>query len=468
MRLNGLSLWALLCLGSGCNRAALPAGNPPDALDSACGFAPTADPTRGVLAFAVDHDLRFTFADGSTRTVFTFANELPSPNTSFLGRVDDVRGGRVLADGGTYYAPPGEPAKFATELVLLDTAGNVLWHQEADGFGTPYLGADGTLAVWTLDEATLIVNTDGSTRTVAGEWSPIAPARDGSLLVQAPPPAGDGMLGWLRPGHSSVEMLAIQPSGYEEWVGDRVAYVGQKDGQDVLVLATPDESQVVELPPGDGQGIAIAGVAGDWMEVQRNGATTATIYRLNVQSGAVDLVQDQVPSGMRRFDAGDVGSPQLGDDGSLLQGFRNDFMGSLYRSTDAGASWAPLGFSVAKVQGLSVGSAAGGTFVVDGVQAVYAPSTPWAAPPTGFSPDLSGQFVEIARPGEGVRYQLPSLAGFRSIALGSAGRCAAYWPSSSDGLSARLEVLDVPGGARKTIVDGVDARAIEPPLWLER
>src|SRR4051794_11667487 len=101
---TGLRLSLTVCALAGCNRTALPGGQAPGALDSVCAFDPQGDASRAVLAFTVDHDLKFTFADGSTRTVHTFAAQLPSPNTSFIGRVDDVRGDRVIADGSTYYS----------------------------------------------------------------------------------------------------------------------------------------------------------------------------------------------------------------------------------------------------------------------------------------------------------------------------------------------------------------------------
>lgn len=469
---TSLILMSMLLAVAGCQGDALPArttaGREPAALESVCGFAANADPSRAVLAFTVGHDLKFTFADGATRTVHTFASQLASPRTSFIGRVDDVQGDRVLADGSSFYNPIAQPGRWASELVLLDRKGNVVWHRTAPGFGTPYLGADGTLSVWDTQRETLVVGADGATRTIAGMWSPIASARDGSLLVQQPPPVGDGHLGWLRPGQTSVERLAIQPSGYEEWVGDRLAYVGKQYGQDALVLASPDEARVVALPQGDGAGLAITGVAGDWLEVERYGATTPTIFRVNVRSGVVDAVQGQVPSGVRPFDVGGIGLPQLADDGSLLAGYRNDYVGSLYRSTDLGASWTPVGFSVANVQGLTAVAAAGGTFVAQSVRSVYAPDNPWSDPPAGVSPELSGQFVELARPSDGVRYQLPPIVGYRPVALGSGGRCAAYWAMGSDKTSGRLETLDVRNSRRTTLANASDVGGLSAPLWLER
>src|SRR5437879_2632057 len=87
-----------VCALLGCTRTGLPTvparGS---ALGSVCEFERGADPTRAVLAFTVDHDVRFTFADGTTRTAYTFASLLPSATTAFIGRVDDVEGERVVA-----------------------------------------------------------------------------------------------------------------------------------------------------------------------------------------------------------------------------------------------------------------------------------------------------------------------------------------------------------------------------------
>jgi hypothetical protein len=467
------SLRLLLFALTGCNDAGLPATT---------GAGPPGAPTTGgdqtqslktcdqvPIAFTIDHDIRLATGDGGVRTVYTFASQLPSPVTSFIGRLDDVRGGRVVADGFTYYAPEGQPAQFAGELVVLDTQGNVVWHKTGPGFGTPYLGADGTLAVWD-GQQTLLVAADGSQRTLAGKWSPVAPATDGSLLVQAPPPAGDGMLGWLRPGSETVELLDPQPEGYEEWVGDRLAYVAKQNGQEVLVLATPDASSVVTMPGGNGAGLSLAGVAGGWLLVQRIEATTPstdTLFRLDVKSGAVEQLQDQAPPGMRHFDVG--GYAQLTDDGSLLSSFRNDFIGEVYRSTDLGVSWAPIGFTVANVQGLSVIAAASGTLAAQSQNQLYAANSPWKAPPAGTTPDVTGPFVELVRPDDGVRFQLPALAGFtQPIAIGDGGHCAAYWTSGADTKTGRLEVFDVSQGQRKTLVDNVDVSGVQHPLWLIR
>jgi hypothetical protein len=471
MRIDtGLRLSLAVCALAGCNRTGLPGGQAPvpGALDSVCAFDPQGDPSRGVLAFTIDHDLRFTFADGNTRTVFTFATQLPSPDTTFIGRVDDVRGDRVIADGSSYYSPPGQPGQIASELVLLDRKGSVIWHRTMSGFGTPYLSADGTLTVWDTNQETLVVGPDGSTRAIAGKWSPVAAAPDGSLLVQDPPPNGDDRLGWLRPGADTVEMLAIQPMGYEEWVGDRLAYVGKQEGQDVLVLATPDRSDIVALPDGSGTGLAIAGMAGDWLEVQRYGAETPTLYRVDAQTGEVEPLLMQAPSGLRTFDAETFGYSQLVDDGSMVIAWRNDYVGSLYRSTDSGATWAPIGFSVANTQGLGVIAAAGGTFIAQSVKQFYAPISPWSDPPNGVVPELSGDFVELVRPDDGVQYQMPSLAGYRPVALGSAGRCAAYWTVGADKQSGSLEVLEVRHNKRTTIADATDVREAQAPMWLER
>jgi hypothetical protein len=473
MRTTSLRHLCVLYALAGCDRGGLPpATEPPAALDSACSFAAGADPTKAVLAFTVDHDVKYTFADGSTRTVYTFATQLPSPSTSFIGRVDDVQGDRVLADGSTLYEPEGAPAQYANELVLLNLKGQVVWHQAAPEFGTPYLSTDGTLAVWDTNEETLVVGPDGSVRTLAGWWSPIAPAPDGSLLVQKPPSAGDGHLGWLRPGQTDVQMLAIQPAGYEQWIADRIAYVGQQNGTDVLVLATPDDAQIVPLPGGSGDGLSIMGVAGDWLAVQRyvtTTATTVTTLRVNVRTGTADVITEQAPSGMRGFDAaGELSAPQIADDGSLISAFRDDYIGGAYRSTDAGASWAPFGLTVANVQGLALIAASGGTFVLQSVQSTWAPDSPWSTPPAGVTPDLSGAFIQIARPADGVKLQLTSAAGYKPIALGSAGRCAAYWVGGPDKKGGQLEALDVLRGRRSSLAQTADVSGINPPLWLER
>jgi hypothetical protein len=418
------------------------------------------------LAFTVDHDLRFAFGDGTVRTVYTFATQLPSLPTTFIGQVGDVKGDRLIAGGTTYYLPEGQPGQSASELVLLDLSGNVVWHRAGVGFGTPYLASDGTLAVWDTNEETLVVSTDGSTRAVAGKWSPVAPASDGSLLLQDPPgPVSDRQLGWLRPGNDTVEVLALQPEGYETWIADHLAYIAKQGGTDVLVLATPGESHVVTLPDGTG-GLAIAGTAGHYLEVQRYGAMTPTMYRLDVETGAVDLLQDNVPVGMRHFDTDQ--STRLTEDGSLLAAFRNDYQGSIYRSTDAGASWVPIGYTVANVQGLGVIAALGGTIVAQSMQGFYAPSSPWGVPPAGTSPELSGKLIELARPIDGVRYQLPALAGYQPVALGNGGRCAAYWTTNMDNMSGKLEVLDVTAKLRATVAEVPDVREIQAPFWLVR
>lgn len=468
MRADKSGLCLLLAVGAlaRCHAPGLPE-NPIAAgdLDGVCRFDPHAAVDGAVLAFTVGHDLRFVFADGSTRTVYTFASLLPSPDTSFIARVDDVKADRVIADGSTYESPTGQPATFASELVLLDRQGNVIWHATADGFGTAQLGSDGTLGLWDhRSQATLVVAPDGTTRAIAGKWSPVAPAPDGSILVQDPPPGGDGRLGWLRPGRQSVEMLAIEPTGSVEWVADRLIYVGKKDGQEVLVSATPETSGVVALPGDSGGGLSIAGVGSEWIELQRSQASASTVDRVDVRTGAVDELQPQRPPGMRAFDAGSA-FPQLADDGSLLAGFRNDSVGYLYRSTDLGASWQPVGFSVARVQGLDVMTSSRGTFVAQAVQSVYAPASPWAAPSGAVVPDLSGPFVEIARPADGVRYQLPPLSGSKPVALGDAGRCAAYWIGAS-ATTRQLEALDVVHGKRTTLGTSDDLHSAQAPLWL--
>ena len=87
----------------------------------------------------------------------------------------------------------------------------------------------------------------------------------------------------------------------------------------------------------------------------------------------------------------------------------------------------------------------------------------------GVTPELSGAFVQLARPADGVRYQLPSMAGFlRPLALSSDGRCAAYWTVGADKMSGKLEILDVVHDRRTMIVQAPDVRDIEPLMWLER
>jgi hypothetical protein len=470
MRINArfvFILWPLV----GCQRAGLPSATAPSgataALESACAFAADADPARAVLAFNVGDQLKLAFADGTARTVHTFGAQLPS--TGSIGRVDDVQGDRILAEANIAYQPAGAPSQRTTELVLLDRQGNVVWQRTAAEFGTARLGTDGTLAVSDGQDQTLVVARDGTERTLAGQWSPIAPAPDGSLLVQAPPPGGDGSLGWLRPGRDTVERLSIQPNGDARWVGDRVAYLGYQNALDVVVFASPEKAQVVPLPQGYGQSFAITGVAGPWLEVQRYGGAALTLLRVDARTGAVDELRDAPPSGTRRFDGGGLALPQPADDGSLIGAFRNDYIGNLYRSTDGGASWTPFGFSVANVLALDLAVAAGGTFVVQSSdQQFYLPAFgPWSDPPPGVTPELTGRFVQLARPGDGVRYPLPALAGDRSVALGSSGRCASYWALDTDKKSARLEVLDVVHD-RRTQLATADVQAINAPLWIER
>jgi hypothetical protein len=92
------------------------------------------------------------------------------------------------------------------------------------------------------------------------------------------------------------------------------------------------------------------------------------------------------------------------------------------------------------------------------------PATPWSDPPAGVTPELSGSFVELVRPVDGVAVQLPLQASRALVTLGDSGRCAAYWTLDRDHEHGRLVALDVIHSRTQSI--DVGSGALGLPVWL--
>jgi hypothetical protein len=412
----------ILALLAGCNDR--PLGPVASSGAALCQFDPADH--RAVLANLVNNELSFIHGDGSRTRAYLFDH--PEAR-NFFGQSVVARGDFVLASAGWVI---GGDAQFAkTDLVLLDRSGTVRWKRSFDGSTSAsqmFLNRHGAVAAAIASDA-LLVDADGHERTLSGMTPLAEPTEDGSVGVRGPwKLSGEvpGDPGWVRPGASSIEPLALVPTqAYATpiLVAGRMVYLAAGEGGALLVSELPGDARKVLLPGADANMVGITdSLASGWVLV---GEWRSAQYLVNVLTLEARPVGMTTPEGFRPFQ-GALYGPRLDSDGALLVGLRDDYAGALFRSND-GRGWQRVGGTVTNVLDIDP-IARGGTYLIEATSSRYSVEE-WTPPPPDRAAQFDGDVVQLVRPSAGIARTLQLGVEWldrTTVQLSDDGRCVAY------------------------------------------
>lgn len=223
----------------------------------------------------------------------------------------------------------------------------------------------------------------------------------------------------------------------------RITVETDADGTPVAVLRRPQEPIRVRLPDYRGEPyVRVESVRGDWALVGSYDADRS--WRVNLKTADIAPMSKATPPGFQQFGAYQVAGARLyftlDDDGGFLATLRDPYAGSVYHSPDGATGWTRIGSAARDVRNVAPGAQESGTYVIAGYT-TGAETAPWAEPPAGYGPIVSGAFDELVRPSIGKRYTIPHGA----ISLTKNGRCAAWVGVSTNGVR-KVSILDVGSG----------------------
>lgn len=452
-------------VAAGCGRPIQGEGGTvgPQPLGSACTFdgsSPLA--AQAVLVAQVGTEVQLVMGDGQARSVYRLADGagVQPDAVNVFGVV--ARGGSIAASAEWSPNGTGQPDDVVAEVALLDGGGAVRFSRRWQGYLNQGAQLDPNGALTFADAAgSWVVTRDGAARQLAGWWLLGGPEAGGALPASTygsdAPRAG-----WLDGAGRFTPLAVPFPGGVGQaaWNGARQVYLGDAGGATVVVAERPGDVLRATLPDGVlAPNLFIDGSQGRFTSLRwRGDAGADRMWRFDTTTGELDELSLAAPPGLRPFQ---FAAPQLDDQGALLQALRDDYRGAIYRSTDGGRSYSPLGLTVADVLALGA-NARSGTYVIAGSDDVYGGETMWAAAPPGETPDLDGRSLQLSRAG-GPSYQLP-VVGEQAVALSSDGGCAAWWQSDTYAPPA-LRALDVQSGARATVMTAPTGS--RSAAWLE-
>jgi hypothetical protein len=260
-------------------------------------------------------------------------------------------------------------------------------------------------------------------------WRPLASiAADGTVAAESFPSTADEpmKLGWLLPDGSFHAASGSWTSALvaERLVVDglRLVYLDTDDA--TLVVETPTERRAIPLPHAiapQSPWLPKVIVAGGW----------ASVADLRVALDPETVETIAAPSnGLREFlDPCNVPQVALEEDGSLLEPLRTDAVGGLYRSSDLGKSWTPIGESVSSVSEVGV-TVSHGTYLVQAA-VTYCGDSSWPAPPPGQGAVLLGDSLQVVRPS--LQRQRVLTADMFAPVVSNDGLCVAYAEEKTGG-----------------------------------
>lgn len=244
----------------------------------------------------------------------------PSGDTNWIASLSGgfiYSGPAVTADGEHLYVSGGINA--GTKLVCLNRNGQITWEFEAGGrvYGSPALGADGTVYFGTLDNGVLYaVRPDGTMKwqhTLGTEW-----------IYGSPAVGADGTVYYARAAGTS-QVVALSPAGEvkEVWHPGS-AICSPSLGRDEVVYVTTHAGVVRALAPGGRSVWSYVAAAGQNFSTAPALSASGTLYVWTANGTLVALN----PNGTRRWEVVTSGeftyhvrpSPVVGPDGTVYIG----------------------------------------------------------------------------------------------------------------------------------------------------
>jgi hypothetical protein len=434
-------------------------GDAPDAappttqLERLCAFDASPGSAKTVLAVRTGTKLLYVRSDGSQLTVL---DSLPSSDGGLLANADHVF-------VSTAYTT-GQPPDAAVHQALYDATGAVAWaRDELPGTWVSFAKMNGRSIVaeqtqrddssgGVLQYGLREIGPGGDARTVDNFYPLAVPGDDGSVQAESLVTAGADapQIGWLpsdgilRPIPGSWTSASV----YSRVVADGTRFVYLDGDSAHLVVETLSDRRTIALPhavvPSDPTLPAPQLlVRGRWAWIDD--------IRVDLETPSVQTIAAP-PNGLRPF--ADCPGPQraLEEDGSVLEALRNDSVGSVYRSSDLGKTWTPVG-AEAQASVLTQ-TAYHSTYLVRAGDA-YCGEQSWTPLPSGSRPPLTDGVSQVTRPSMN-RQRLFTDGPFDPVVTND-GLCVAYTESSpatdgSGGTWYELQVWDLQTDRTMTVV----------------
>jgi hypothetical protein len=217
--------------------------------------------------------------------------------------------------------------------------------------------------------------------------------------------------------------------GAPVWAGDLLLFIGEREGQPLVVRHQAGFTQTTPLALDLIGGLEIEQVSGS-VAVVKSGSWAPVRFRVDLDTGELSSLQVDLPEG---FTFAGRSSATLAEDGSLVIALRKNGVSGLYRSHD-GKSWEPLGGGVAEATAIQFAGRSG-TWLMTAAGALG-----WASATTlGVIPSM--QRAVTLPP------MVDALPSEEAVSLD--GRCAAVWTGS--GTSFSLVAVDLVRGTQRTL-----------------
>jgi hypothetical protein len=434
-------------------------GAPPPR-DQLCKFDENGSKER-VAVMALGEELVWVSNDGSHERAHAFVGAPADAGPLSTHRtVLTQAGGYVVAV--TQFDLASTPGPRRGEVALLGTKSGLLWYRPELSTHV-FIGPTGIVA---LDRA--IKYLDGHEDALGGVaigppspegWVPVAVTTD-----------GPSRFAWQNPQTGSVRPLRsvpYAPAGDPVPAGSGIVYPVVQGSKVSLAVETADAIRSIDL---SGAATPSAFAVSGTLYVDLSD-TSGTHWLVDLGSSTARRLAVSAPPGQRLFTSSLVERDlRVADDGSLLQLFRDDYRGALYRSGD-GNGWSELGRTVAGVNSIRFRERGGSYFMETKQVSSFLPSPDteeaWKPALPNLASDL-GESSQIWRPATGVSWTSPAAILYDWSSLSSDGLCAAYWTTLSNG-SYSLQGLDLVGGSTAILASAKSASLVSSAafVWLE-
>jgi hypothetical protein len=454
-----LGAWLGACGGAASNPTPAPApvrdpetgngsiapGAPPSPAADAhlCEFDASPGSAVPVLVVATGRKVTVVRSDGSNQVLREFQG---NPGLGIRSLISNANYTLVALDGQW---PAGD------HQVVFGHDGNVVWERDEtprtqisfaalDDHGAvvelqEQMGAADEVLFYGLAE----VQAGATLRTLSGTM-PLGGTVGKSIPIMNIRSRGDDPtnLGWLD-ADGTIHPVSLPPGAPYAFDGERFAFVDSN--QTDLVIESESERHTIALPETVATSAAVA-IRGDWALVGD--------LRVDLTSGQVEKIAEP-PDGLRRYSGA---QRVLDDDGAILDAFRNDYLGAMYRSPDAGKTWVAVADSVRQGSQLRAAPTSG-TYLIRN-ESTFVGEQSWPPLPSGIAAALEGTGVVVSRPAS--RQERVFASNQAGQILSSDGLCLAYWESDSSGYT--LKVWDLKTDRTHKLLQG-EGRA--QAQWME-
>jgi hypothetical protein len=405
---------------------------PPSQQRRLCAFDASPASAKTVLAVRTGSRLVFVRSDGSQ---FTVRDSFPS-----------FAGGDLLANADHVFVSDS-----VAHQVLFDATGAVTWERdEVPGtqVSSTKMNDDSIVVEQTertgssdqvLEYGLREVRPDGGARTVDGFYALAAPAADGVVQVEGlVMTAGDPtQIGWLQSDGSlhAISGSWTDSSSQARLTADRTRFVYLDTDGTHLVVETPADRRTIALP----HRVPVDSIAVSPHTLVRSHWAVVSDIRVDLDKGDAQVIA--APSNGLRVFADCPGADRVMDeDGSVLAALRDDSVGGVYRSSDLGKTWTPVG-GAAHASELAT-AAFQGTYLVT-AHDTFCGEQGWP-PPVGTTVPLTDGISQVTRPSMNRDRLFTADSPYRPL-VSKDGLCVAYTHSVPvpDGGGAVLYELQV-------------------------